>query len=219
MKLLSLISPLRPGGVGASEEQRAQIEEAAFELERETGRFRAPAAEDADAALTGAWRVLYANAPPPSNGQLGPWVGLAYQCISARDGAYENRLGVGDGDRPWLRATLRADWDVLAPDAWKVHFRALRFDARLGPWQLPPFENEFPDGTSRYWRFSYTDDDIRLVRAGQGDGKVSTTGQLLRVKGSTSFDDCLFVLQRDEHPPAWARLEPSDGLMAPDTVT
>jgi hypothetical protein len=49
-------------------------------------------------------------------------------------------------------------------------------------------------------RFSYSAPDVRLVRAGQGDGKVSDVGRAFRVAETGKVDDCLFVLIRVRDP-------------------
>lgn len=43
-------------------------------------------------ALEGRWRVRYSNAPPPSNGALGPFVGEAYQLVNVDSQTYSNQL-------------------------------------------------------------------------------------------------------------------------------
>ncbi|KAJ1464774.1 hypothetical protein T484DRAFT_1867799, partial [Baffinella frigidus] len=42
-------------------------------------------------SLTGSWRVRYSDCIPPSNGQLGPFVGDPFQVVKM-GGVYENRL-------------------------------------------------------------------------------------------------------------------------------
>jgi len=44
------------------------------------------------AALDGRWRVRYSNAPPPSNGALGPLIGEAYQIVDVATATYSNQL-------------------------------------------------------------------------------------------------------------------------------
>ncbi|KAJ1619132.1 hypothetical protein T492DRAFT_620697 [Pavlovales sp. CCMP2436] len=195
-RLLSRVNQLAPGGIGATALQRAEVGSLVAELEAQRSPFAAPATQDAQVALSGLWRVLYADAPPPSNGRLGPFRGLAFQDIDVGGGAYVNDLRLGDEAKPWLRALLRANWEALDEVTWRVNFRTLTFDARFAGKELRLLEREFPEGTSRVWRFSYTGPDVRIVRAGQGGGKVSAIGQALGVRESGRDDDCLFVLQR-----------------------
>ena len=92
-------------GLTCTDAQRAEIEDAILRLEALN-----PTAVPSDSlALEGAWEVTYSNAPPPSNGSLGPFKGTAYQEINLADGTYANRLTVPPND--WLGATLRADWE------------------------------------------------------------------------------------------------------------
>lgn len=127
----------------------------------------------------GEWHVWYTNCPPPSNGQLGPFQGTSEQLISGSSTkSYKNLLKVPPND--WLTATLDGVWEEwdgtllvgnktqqqkqdFGEDHWKVTFLKLQI-AVLGH---PLFIKEFPGNTSRIWRTSYMDDDIRIVHAGQ----------------------------------------------------
>jgi hypothetical protein len=127
MQLLARVSQLEPGGIGASPAERAEVDALARAVESLPSPFRSPATSDAAAALDGLWRVVYADAPPPSNGQLGPLRGAAFQSVDVAARVYENDLRVGSSAKPWLRARLRADWDALGADTWRVNFRTIRF--------------------------------------------------------------------------------------------
>mmetsp|Transcript_39737 Transcript_39737/g.69880 ORF Transcript_39737/g.69880 Transcript_39737/m.69880 type:complete len:296 (-) Transcript_39737:78-965(-) len=145
-----------------------------------------------DARMEGPWIVLYTDAPPPSNGQLGFWKGVAKQVIDLEKKRYRNELYVGgggaDGDEgAWLGAVLDARWDewdgvylenegggsgsgsVAAEEddpgatTWKVDFESIT----LSLFQIPIFTQQFKAGTARTWRMSYLDDDTRIVRAGK----------------------------------------------------
>ena len=130
----------------------------------------------------GLWHVWYTDCPPPSNGKLGPFSGSAQQFIPMEGNGYQNLLNVND----WLTATLDGVWEewdgqLLVEDAideekdahrasrdwgadhWKVTFITLQI-AFFG---FPLFTKTFPAGTSRIWRTTYLDDDIRIVRAGK----------------------------------------------------
>lgn len=83
-----------------------------------------------DKRMGGAWEVMYTDAPPPSNGQLGFFKGVAMQYIDLNNKRYRNELciggtqadhsdggGVNDGksgvvnvDDAWLTAVLDAEW-------------------------------------------------------------------------------------------------------------
>ena len=65
--------------------------------------------------MEGPWIVLYTDAPPPSNGQLGPFKGVAKQVIDLQKGTYKNELyvggsGIDEDENAWLGAVLEATW-------------------------------------------------------------------------------------------------------------
>ena len=131
--------------------------------------------------MEGSWIVDYTTAPPPSNGQLGPFKGIARQVVSLQDGTYRNLLSFPPND--WLTASLDAtytEWDgvyldedpsqetgVVSGDdvggsCWKVTFQNLTI--RL--FGIPLVSKDF-DNVKRVWRTTYVDDTTRLVRAGR----------------------------------------------------
>ena len=80
-----------------------------------------------DVRMGGMWEVLYTDAPPPSNGQLGFFKGVAMQVIDLTNKRYRNELYVGGNasysgnvnhgergaineDDAWLTAVLDAEW-------------------------------------------------------------------------------------------------------------
>lgn len=138
----------------------------------------------------GCWRVLYSNAPPPSNGQFGPFRGNALQIVDVGNVKYENRLTLFDGG---LKLSLLADWKVRDTNTWRVTFRSISFQI-LGV-QLPAIK--FPTGTERTWCLTYVDNDLRIVRAGV-DGGVSVSRQLGLVEKSQgeSKDSYLFIMEK-----------------------
>lgn len=140
--------------------------------------------------MEGPWIVLYTDAPPPSNGQLGPFFrGVAKQVIDLQRGTYKNELyvggrGVDEDEDAWLSAVLEAtwtEWDGVYLDqddnnindndssidhgatTWRVDFVALT----LSIFQVPIFTQRFQAGTARTWKMTYLDDDTRIVRAGK----------------------------------------------------
>ena len=91
-------------GRRATDSQKAQIEQYLQQLEQ-CSSLSAPTRSP----LTGgAWKVEYTTAPPPSNGQLGPFKGTAQQIVDLEGGTYRNLLVVPPND--WLTAALDATW-------------------------------------------------------------------------------------------------------------
>ena len=104
-------------GLSVTNEKKSQINSLVQELES-----RCPFPEPARSPLMGGrWIVDYTTAPPPSNGKLGPFEGIARQIIDLDAGTYTNYLSVpGDIEKEWLSARLEAsfeEWDgVLLED-------------------------------------------------------------------------------------------------------
>ena len=66
-------------------------------------------------ALDGAWRVVYSNAPSPSNGALGPLRGDGLQIVDVAKRRYANELRLFGGNaRVTLEATFTGDAEELA---------------------------------------------------------------------------------------------------------
>merc|ERR1711879_988151 len=120
------------------------------------------------AALHGRWRVRYSDCVPPSNGQLGPFVGEPFQTVDIDAQRYCNVLTLGP-----LQVVLSADWTVRDSMTWRVNFKTLQFS--LWGLQLPSIT--FPSGTAKTWCMTYTDADTRIVRAG-ADGGYSPSREL-----------------------------------------
>jgi len=158
-------------GVKAEDSTRRAVEAALAALEA-ANPTPSPALSH---GMAGEW--AYSDAPPPSNGVLGPFTGRAFQNIDLAAGEYENLLKVGDGDRPWLSASLVATWEVLDDSTWKVFFRDITI--RLGG--VPLLRKRFQD-TTRVWKVTYLDADTRIMRAGR-------TG--------APEDDFVFYMQRE----------------------
>jgi hypothetical protein len=160
-------------GRSVSAEQQKELE-AAFQKLEENFTLDEPARSP---LVEGSWIVDYTTAPPPSNGQLGPFKGIARQVVNLGDGTYRNLLSVPPND--WLTASLDAtwtEWDGVYLDdtkevsslqdaggsCWKVTFESLTI--RL--FGIPLFTKIF-DGVERVWRTTYVDDETRIVRAGR----------------------------------------------------
>jgi hypothetical protein len=147
-----------------------------------------------DARMEGPWIVLYTDAPPPSNGQLGFLKGIAKQVIDLNEGTYRNELYVGgDGadedENAWLSAILDATWcewdgvyldgdsaedggggnDAVAEekDPGATTWKVDFESITLSVFGVSIFTQRFEAGTSRTWGVSYLDDDTRIVRAGK----------------------------------------------------
>jgi PAP_fibrillin len=135
--------------------------------------------------VEGSWCVEYTDASAPSNGQLGPFAGFAYQEVDLESGRYANILKVPPND--WLTATLEATWKewdgVLILDdsdkalntqpsldpnqdygatSWLVTFESLTIKLFGVSILSQKFKN-----TKRVWRTTYVDENTRMVRAGR----------------------------------------------------
>ncbi len=95
-------------GLSASSEQREKIDSLVQTLESLCP-FEEPARMP---EMGGKWIVDYTTAPPPSNGKLGPFEGIARQIIDLDKGTYENYLSVpGDIEKEFLSARLVATFE------------------------------------------------------------------------------------------------------------
>jgi len=98
-------------GLSTTIQEQEDIEMVVQALEK-----NCPLAEPARSLIMGdKWIVDYTTAPPPSNGKLGPFVGVARQIIDLHEGTYVNYLSVpGEIEKEWLSAKLEAtfeEWD------------------------------------------------------------------------------------------------------------
>ena len=57
-----------------------------------------PAIMENFGGLQGTWKVRFSDAPPPSNGALGPFRGRAFQVVDVDSRTYSNELSVGPLD-------------------------------------------------------------------------------------------------------------------------
>jgi len=85
-----------------------------------------------------------------------------------------------DDSLPSQSATTAIDWGATH---WKVTFQQLT----IGIFGFPLFRQAFPPETSRIWRTTYLDDQIRIVRAGR-TGRVQ--------------DEVVFYTKRRPAPPS-----------------
>jgi len=176
------------GGRAASPQLRQRVEELIRRVEEMD---RRPESETAKAQLLdGAWEVRYTTAPPPSNGQLGPFGGVAVQRIDMSNTAYVNELSIPSPEKPWLTARLQATWDVLDERTWKVQFQSIRL--ALGSFVLM---NQSFENTTRIWVTTYLSESLRIVRAGRTmDAVEAERGRGRAVNGVA--DDSVFVMTK-----------------------
>ena len=148
-------------------------------------------ASTAVAALDGAWRVRFSDAPPPSNGALGPLRGRAFQIVDVASRTYRNELSLFGGA---VQLSLAATFEQPSASkaALRVAFRTLT--ATLGGVALPSIQ--FPTGTERTWLLTYTDADTRVVRAGV-DGGRSTARELGLIKQGEGESPDSYAVTRD----------------------
>ncbi|OEU06444.1 hypothetical protein FRACYDRAFT_272739 [Fragilariopsis cylindrus CCMP1102] len=108
LRILKLIEPTKRG-LATTSIQKINIEKEIRILEESCSlKLNEPAR---DIRMGGLWEVLYTTAPPPSNGQLGPFIGIANQKIDLENGTYSNILEIGGSKKPWLTAVLNASWE------------------------------------------------------------------------------------------------------------
>jgi hypothetical protein len=95
-------------GLSATAEKRTKINSLVQSLESLCP-YEEPARRP---EMEGKWIVDYTTAPPPSNGKLGPFEGIARQIIDLDDGTYVNYLSVpGDVEKEFLSAKLEATFE------------------------------------------------------------------------------------------------------------
>jgi hypothetical protein len=133
---------------------------------------------------------MYSTAPPPSNGALGPFPGVAYQDIDLDGGTYVNRLVL---PRDWLGAELSARWERLGedPSLWRVIFD----DVVVFAFRRRLFSKKFKD-VERVWDQTFVDADTRVVRAART--MAGLRGEKARGRRAVAGDedDCVFVMKR-----------------------
>ena len=140
-------------GLSASPEQQTKIDTLVQSLES-----LCPYEEPARMPeMAGKWIVDYTTAPPPSNGKLGPFEGIARQIIDLDAGTYVNYLSVpGDIEKEFLSAKLEAtfeEWDgtLLKDDRIKGDQ-----DDSTEVADVEPAAEEEPPTTTKNWLQSIT---------------------------------------------------------------
>ena len=140
-------------------------------------------------ALDGAWRVVYSNAPSPSNGALGPLRGDGLQIVDVAKRRYANELRLFGGN---ARVTLEASFTGDAEEL-RVTFRSIR----LVLFGNQIIEKQFPPGVERTWCLSYTDASCRVVRAGVDGGRsIVREAGLVDKNAGEAKDAYLFFMER-----------------------
>ena len=154
--------------------------------------------------------MVYSTAPPPSNGALGPFRGVAYQDVDLASGTYANVLAVGPEERrAWLGARLTAtferaddergtspgtDGSGIGPGRlWIVRFE--RVGVELFGIEL--FAKTFDDVT-RAWDQTFVDEEFRVVRAARTLEALAKANARGRRAVAGDEDDCVFVMRRRE---------------------
>ncbi len=205
-QILGELSAYGDPAMGVPAATRQRVDELARSLERSNP--TAQPATDGIGALDGRWRVRYSDAPPPSNGALGPLVGEAYQIVDVASSTYINELSLFGGG---VRLSLAADFKPSDDDSLRVAFRTIALS--VGALTLPPFK--FPAGTERTWVLTYTDADTRIVRAGV-DGGRSTARELGLIDAGEgeARDAYIFVMSRAQAAPRASRAELKRQLLA-----
>lgn len=193
-------------GLACTDAQRAAVEAAVTTLEALN-----PTPRPAESPLVGGdWEVVYSTAPPPSNGALGPFRGVAYQDVDLASATYANILAVGPEERrAWLGARLTAtferaddergtspgtDGSGIGPGRlWIVRFE--RVGVELFGVEL--FAKTFDDVT-RAWDQTFVDEEFRVVRAARTLEALAKANARGRRAVAGDEDDCVFVMRRRE---------------------
>lgn len=179
-----LLAPFGAPALNVPADVAAAVDAKCLELEQSTTK---PPLE----ALEGAWRVVYSNAPSPSNGALGPLKGDGLQIVDVEKRRYINELRLFGGNaRVALEATFTGDAEEL-----RVSFERIR----LVLFGKQIFEKQFPPGVERTWCLSYTDESCRVVRAGVDGGRslVREAGLVAKNAGEAK-NAYLFFMERAE---------------------
>ena len=188
-----LVPSLNRGLNVKDEEERESIDEWISQMESLCP-LKEPARNE---RMGGRWIVDYTTAPPPSNGKLGPFVGVARQEIDLDSKTYVNYLSVPGDDlsKEWLSAKLVAnyeEWDgTPLTDDRTTNTNTVNTQQPPNPsisdeiidhgatsWKVNfdtltirlfgiPIISQNLSGKSRIWKMSYLDDQTRIVRAGR----------------------------------------------------
>eukprot|EP00752_Nemacystus_decipiens_P007220 g6463.t1 len=128
--------------------------------------------------LAGKWRMLFSDAPGPSSGRLGPFVGDVFQEVRPDEKKIENLLELGPS---WaLRVALAADVEVLDGKNWAIIFD--RVYSNVAGVQVQ--EKIFGKIERRIWNMTYLDEGFRVLYG--------------RQESMAAEEGFIFVMQRDQ---------------------
>ena len=141
-------------GVKASDEVRSEIVEVVTQLEKAS----IPSAKlTTSPLLDGKWYLAYTENDGSSAGKLGPFVGEVIQEVDLQSDLYVNYVRL-----PPFEGALTASWEVLAKNKWRVKFESIKFSI----FGIKITEQSLTaTGT---WRFTYVDEDMRILYASGG---------------------------------------------------
>ena len=144
-------------GIQASEEVRESIKRLVSELESANTNSKLTTSR----LMDGDWNLVYTTNEGSSAGKLGPFVGDVVQSVDLDQGDYINFVRL-----PGFEGALTASWDVLPKNKWRVKFEQIRFSI----FGIKVVEK--PLGAIGTWRFTYLDDDLRILYAAGGENTV-----------------------------------------------
>lgn len=140
-------------GIKASENAREEIAELVTQLERVSKDSKLTTSP----LMEGDWNLVYTTNEGSSAGKIGPLVGDVVQNVNLADGVYLNYVRL-----PGIEGALTASWDVLPKNQWRVKFEQIKFSI----FGIKVVEK--PLGAVGTWRFTYLDEDLRILYAAGG---------------------------------------------------
>mmetsp|Transcript_18231 Transcript_18231/g.18296 ORF Transcript_18231/g.18296 Transcript_18231/m.18296 type:complete len:215 (+) Transcript_18231:39-683(+) len=147
-------------GVKASSEIKKEI----LELTKQLEKVNSIPNIAADPRNDGLWELVYTSSNSSSAGKLGPFVGYVTQSIDLKSKLYLNKVDLFNG---LVVADLQATWNVESSKKWIVKFLKIQFYLAGVKVLSKPFS---ANGT---WRFTYIDDDLRVLYTLGGRNNVS----------------------------------------------
>jgi hypothetical protein len=119
--VLQILSPYGDPALSLPADVAARVDSLCTELEA-CSPTKKPATRDIS-SLDGRWAVRWSDAPPPSNGALGPLRGEAFQIVDTATSTYINELSLFGGG---LTLSLAADYTPSSDTSLRVAFRTLQ---------------------------------------------------------------------------------------------
>lgn len=145
-------------GIKASDEIRSEINKAVTQLEKAS---KPSGKLTSSPLLDGSWRLIYTENDGSSAGKLGPFVGEVIQDVDLAAENYVNYVRL-----PLLEGALTATWDELPKNKWLVKFQSIKFSV------FGIKVKEQPLTAVGTWRFTYVDQDLRVLYASGGKNTV-----------------------------------------------